>query len=141
MKKHIGDIVYEKADAKGLELVGPLWQKLIKHHRVRSRHFQEHFDRMTWEIRKKELLEKSLNGMMLVDLAKDSKTGEIIGYCVSTINEKEHGEIESIFIEDSYRRGGIGGNFIKRGLNWEGKQSITRKIITVGGGNERKFGF
>ncbi|OGO00484.1 MAG: hypothetical protein A2Y58_00220, partial [Chloroflexi bacterium RBG_13_51_52] len=114
MKKHIGDIVYEKADAKGLELVGPLWQKLIKHHRVRSRHFQEHFDRMTWEIRKKELLEKSLNGMMLVDLAKDSKTGEIIGYCVSTINEKEHGEIESIFIEDSYRRAGIGDNFIKR---------------------------
>ena len=129
MKKKKDNIIY--TDNQKLDLVAPLWQKLIIHHKLRSQYFREHFDMMTWEKRKRELLEKSKNGAMLVDLAKDAKTGAIVGYCVSTINANKHGEIESIFIEEIYRRQDIGDNFIKRALDWFDKHSITRRVIAV----------
>lgn len=123
-------------DAKGLESVGPLWEKLRIHHKVRSLNFAEHFDKMTWEKRKNELLDKCRNGAMRIDLAKDANTGKLIGYCVSTINEKKQGELESILIEEGYRRLGIGGNFMKKALSWMKGQSATRKVVAVAAGNE-----
>ena len=136
MKNSTHKIVYTETDQQGLDLICSLWRKLIEHHKARSRYFQEHFDRMTWEKRKKELLEKSINGAMHIDLAKNSKTGALIGYCVSTINEKKQGEIESIYIEADYRRTGIGGDFMKRALSWMDGQSVDRKVIAVAAGNE-----
>ena len=130
-----------ETDEKGLDLVGPLWEKLKVHHKVRSRYFTEHFDRMTWEKRKSELLDKCRNGAMRIDLAKDENAGKFIGYCVSTINEKKQGEIESIFIEEGYRRFGIGSNFMKKALKWMERQSATRKVVAVAAGNEEAFPF
>jgi ribosomal protein S18 acetylase RimI-like enzyme len=109
-------IEYLEKDETGLDILQPLWEKLKEHHRVRSLHFKEQFDELTWEKRKRELLNKAYNSVMLVHLAKDSDTSRPIGYCVSTISEDKTGEIESIFIEAEYRRSGIGANFMKRAL-------------------------
>ncbi len=134
-------IEYIEKGKKDLDIIAPLWKKLIEHHKARSQYFKAHFNRMTWDARKKELLEKCANGMMRVDLAKDSKVGELIGYCVSTINEKKQGEIESIYIEAEYRRAGIGDKFMKRALSWMDGQTVSRKVIAVAAGNEEVFGF
>jgi GNAT superfamily N-acetyltransferase len=134
-------IEYIETDRHGLDSIGFLWEKLNEHHRVRSLHFIEHFDRMTWDVRKKELLEKSVNGSMRVDIAKDVKTGKYIGYCISTVNAAKMGEIESIFIEKDYRRQGIGDNFMKKALQWMDGLSVTKRIIGVAAGNEEAFPF
>ncbi len=86
-----------------------------------------HFAKMTWEIRKKELLEKSRNGAIRVDLARDKNTGVLVGYCVSTVSEKRQGEIESIYIEEDYRRSGIGDNLMKKALSWMDEHSVTEE--------------
>jgi ribosomal protein S18 acetylase RimI-like enzyme len=134
-------IEYIEKGIKDLDIVGPLWEKLNEHHLVRSRNFRKHFEEMTWDVRKKELLEKCRNGLLRIDLAKDGKAGTFIGYCVSTINEKKVGEIESIFIEADYRRAGIGGNFMKKALNWMAAHSIEHRVIAVAAGNEEAYGF
>ncbi len=123
-------------------MVAPLWKKLKEHHKARAlKVFVEYYNRMTWDLRKKELLEKSRNGAMRIDLAKDKDTGKLVGYCVSTISEKKQGEIESIFIEEGYRRAGIGDNFMKKVLSWMDGQSVNRKVVAVAAGNEEVFGF
>lgn len=75
-----------QADAQDIDTIAPLWLKLLIYHKDRSAYFKEHFSRMTWEKRKKELIDKSRNGAMCIDLAKDKITGKLIGYCVSTIS-------------------------------------------------------
>lgn len=139
--KNTDNIIYITKDQRELDLVTPLWHKLTRHHRERSGRFQALFDRMNWETRKNELLEKCANGMMLVDLAKDGKTGTLIGYCVSTINAEKRGEIESIYIEEEYRRTGIGDNFMRRALDWMAKYAVNRRVVAVAAGNEEALPF
>jgi GNAT superfamily N-acetyltransferase len=128
-------------DQRDLDLVGPLWEKLNEHHRAHSPHHARYFARMTFDLRKKELLEKSSNGTMRIDLAKDGNTEAIVGYCISTVSEKKQGEIESIFIEKDYRLHGIGDNFMKKALAWMDCRAVTKRVIAVVIGNEEAFTF
>jgi ribosomal protein S18 acetylase RimI-like enzyme len=134
-------IEYTETDRQGLDLIVPLWQKLNEHHRLRSPYFPGHYSRMTWEIRKKELIDKSRNGSMRIDLARDGNTEALIGYCVSTISEKRQGEIDSIYIEEGYRRCGIGDNLMKKALKWMDEHSVKGKMLEVASGNEEVFAF
>jgi ribosomal protein S18 acetylase RimI-like enzyme len=134
-------IQYTETDERSLDLIKPLWQKLLQHHRARSRNFTAIFDRVTFEKRKDELLKKSAGGALHVDLARDAETGELAGYCVSSINTAKHAEIESIYVEPEYRRGGIGNTLMKKALKWLDERQVARRILAVAAGNEEVFGF
>ena len=134
-------IEYTETDRQGLDLVGPLWQKLNEHHKLCSRYFSEHYPRMTFDQRKKELLDKSRKGAIRIDLARDADTGELVGYCISTVTAKRQGEIDSIYVEDGYRHSGVGDNLVKRTLDWMKGFPVTRKKVEVIVGNKEAFAF
>jgi len=134
-------IEYEATDGQGLDLIDALWCKLKEHHKILSLHFAEYLARITFDQRKKELLDKSREGALRIDLVRDVDTAEIVGYCVSTISGNKQGEIESIYVESDYRQFGIGDNLMKRALRWMDEQSVTRKTIAVSAGNEEVFTF
>jgi ribosomal protein S18 acetylase RimI-like enzyme len=134
-------IEYSVTDRNDIDLIGPLWEKLNQHHRVRSPHHAAHFARMTFDLRKKVLLEKTGKGTMHIDLAKDTDTGTIVGYCLSTVSKEKEGEIQSIFIEKDYRLHGIGDNFMKKAIEWMDGLAVTKRTIAVAAGNEEVFAF
>jgi ribosomal protein S18 acetylase RimI-like enzyme len=134
-------IVYSETGENDLDLIKPLWGKLNEHHKARSRNFTAHFDRMTFDRRKDELLKKSAGGGLHIDLARDTETDGLIGYCVSSITADKHGEIESIYIEPDYRRSGIGDTLMKKSLKWLKECAVTRRILVVAAGNEEVFAF
>jgi diamine N-acetyltransferase len=135
-------IEYKETNEKGLDLIAPLWRKLRDHHKARALEvFSEHYEKMTFDLRKKQLLEKSRDGAIRIDLARDRNTGALIGYCVSTISEKGQGEIDSIYIEEGYRRCGIGDNLMKKALKWMEEHSVKGKMLEVASGNEEVFTF
>ena len=134
-------IEYTETDQQGLDLIGVLWQKLVEYHKARSQHFSGHYAKITFDLRKKELLEKSRKGPLRIDLARDVNSGELVGYCVSTISGDRQGEIDSIYTEPDYRQSGIGDNLMKRALRWMDDLSVTKKILVVGAGNEEVFAF
>ena len=135
-------ISYIQTGAQDLDLIAALWRKLRLHHKERAPEvFKEYFDKITFDERKRQLREKSKNGALLIDLAKDSANGDLIGCCVSSISKDNVGEIESIFIEEPYRRRHIGDHFMKSALKWMDARGVSRKIIGVGAGNEEVFGF
>lgn len=135
------DIEYTVSDHKDIDVIGPLWEKLNQHHHVRSPHHARHFARMTFDLRKQTLLEKASKGVMRIDIAKDTDTGAIVGYCLSIISEKTEGEIESIYVEKNYRLKGIGDKFIKKAMDWMDSRSVTKRTIAVATGNEEVFTF
>jgi len=135
------NIKYVEKDKSQLDIVHSLWEKIKEHHRARSIHFKEQFDTTTWETRRKQILDKADGGDLLVHLAMDNDTGNFIGYCVTSIDGNNVGEIESIFIESNYRRAGIGNVFMQRAMEWMKSHGVTRKVIAVAVGNEEVFGF
>lgn len=92
-------------------------------------------------MRKKELLDKSINGHLKIDIVKYRDTEETIGYCISSISDKKNGEVDSIYIEEEYRSIGIGAHLIKRALNWMDEKGVKSKKIVVAVGNEELLSF
>ena len=137
----MADIKYTVTDAKDLDIIKPLWKKLIVHHQERVRHFKRLLESIDFDKRKAELLEHSKTGALRIDLAHDADKGKLIGYCVSTVNANKQGEIESICVEPSYRRSGIAGSLMEKALKWMDDMSVEKKVLTVAAGNEEVFAF
>jgi diamine N-acetyltransferase len=140
-------IVYRTTGIHEIELIRPLWEELNEHHRRRASHFREHYERMTFEERRSHFQILQKTGQLRLDLALDTTTGTCVGYCVSSVSAEKSGEVESLFVDESYRSAGIGTALITRGLAWMDSLGVTRKRVSVGNGNDaagefyRKFGF
>jgi ribosomal protein S18 acetylase RimI-like enzyme len=135
------EITYTVTDAENIDIIRPLWKKLIVHHQERVRHFKRLLESIDFEKRKAELLEHAKTGELRIDLAHDAEKGRVVGYCVSTIDNKKQGEIESVCVEPSYRRSGIAGNLMEKALKWMDEMSVEKKILVVAAGNEEVFAF
>jgi hypothetical protein len=70
------EIEYSETNQQGL-LIGTLWQRLIEYHNTRSKHFAERLERLTFNLRKKELLEKTRESALRIELARDVNTGSL----------------------------------------------------------------
>jgi diamine N-acetyltransferase len=134
-------VEYSITGPDGLDLIQPLWEKLRDHHVRMSRNFTRHFAGVTFDLRKKQLLEKSRDGRLQIDLAKDPATGAIVGYCATSINKAKQGEIESIYVEQDYRGAGIGDALMTRALDWLATLAVQKTILAVAEGNESVFAF
>jgi ribosomal protein S18 acetylase RimI-like enzyme len=135
------NIEYTVVGAEKLDIIRPLWEKLIEHHRKRATHFKRLLESIDFEKRKIELLERSKIGHLRIDLAYDAEAGKLVGYCVSTINDKKHGEIESICVDPRLRRSGIASSLMEKALQWMDDMSTERKVLVVAAGNEEVYAF
>jgi ribosomal protein S18 acetylase RimI-like enzyme len=123
-----------------IDFVQPLWEKLNKHHQANSNYFKNRFENLKFEDRKDKFVsDNNLN--VKIDLIKDKYTDLYIGYCISTINKELIGEIDSLFIEEEYRKYGLGDELITRAIAWLDKGQVKTKIITVAEGNENVLDF
>lgn len=120
---------YLEGGVELLDLAGPLWEKLDTHHARVSRHFSSRSSGSGFAERKKGLLEKAVPGKLRVELVKLRDNDRYIGYCISSIDQKQIGEIESIFLEDEFRNQGIGHQLMQKALRYIWKHRIVRFTI------------
>jgi|AGTN01.2.fsa_nt_gi hypothetical protein len=52
-------VKYVELGPESIDLIQPLWEGLNEHHLVRSSNFRGHYEQMTFEARKKDLLKRS----------------------------------------------------------------------------------
>lgn len=123
-----------------LDLVQPLWEKLNKHHEINSSYFSDRFRDFKFEVRKAKFINNN-NLEVKIDLARDTEKNLYIGYCISTINKELVGEIDSLFVEEEYRKYGLGGKFMNGALEWLDSKQAKTKIIGVAEGNENVLEF
>ena len=135
------NINYLEVDKNEIDIIKPLWGKLRDYHQGLSLHFAEEYFEFTFEERRNELLKKSINGSLKIDIVKDDDTKWFVGYCVSSISDELEGEIDSVYIEEQYRSHGIGSYLIKRALYWMNKKGVKSKKIVVAVGNEEQLSF
>ena len=123
-------IEIEKFSLRQVQRIKPLWQKLNTLHYNHSTHFKEHFSSYTFERRIAELSSKEkviiLGGV----------TGEsIVGYCLCS-KDGSTGEIDSLYIEEHYRKSGLGNRLIEMGLAWLESEGADKIIVSIAHGNE-----
>ncbi len=141
------DIKYISGGIELLDSIRTLWEQLIVHHAEISKYFSEDLLERTFPKRKDGLIEKSKQGKLRVDLARSEHHGKYVGYCVSVVNKKNIGEIESIFVEEDFRNSGIGDTLMNKTLKWMKTQQVESKIVKVATGNDHahlfysKYGF
>ena len=133
------NIEYSVTDEEEIDMVAPLWKNLNEHHGRLSQYFAYDYPSRTWEVRKEELLSEAAK--LRVDIANNTDTKELVGYCISSITNDGLGEIDSIFVEADYRRFGIANHLISSALNWMEGLSITRIIVQILVGNEEVHPF
>lgn len=141
------NIHYIDGNEELLPYMKPLWEKTKDYHSEISTHFSEKFSSLNFESKKQILTEKTIDGRIKIILAKDKDTNIFIGYCVAIIDNKNIGEIESIFVKQDYRRNGIARNLMNKALRWMDENSVKGKKLLVAVGNEdvlkfyKSFGF
>ena len=141
LKADLSKISFLSGDQTKLDDVRELWERLNKHHHQKSTHFKPYYEAMTFPKRKLSLVAKAAKGEMLVELAIDTEKNVKVGYCITSIDSDRTGEVESIYVLESYRGMGIGDRFMKSALTWMQEKQAAKKIVIVGAGNEQAFGF
>ncbi len=134
-------IEYRTTDAKDLELIRPLWEKLNEHHRHVATMFRSYYERTTFNDRKANFEKIAAAGSLRLDLAFDPEVGRYVGYCISSLSQEKTGQIESIFVERVYRSLGIGSALVARALAWLDANGSVRNRVFVATGNERAWDF
>ena len=130
----------KRLDIEEMDLIQALWEKLNHIHFDLSQDFKNRYKQMSWEKRKATLIDKSEE--LMIDTVRDDQDS-IIGYCISSIERKNHktGEIESVYIEESHRNAGLGKLLINNAIGWLISKETTEQKLVVGVGNEKVLGF
>ena len=133
-------IKYVHGDGGMLDEIKVLWETLNRHHLSVSPYFKDYYLTLTFEERKRAILQRASGGEVRVDLALDA-SGELVGYCVSSIDRWLTGEIDSIFVTAKYRGQDIGRALMEKALTWLNGKGAKKKIVSVAVGNEQAYGF
>jgi ribosomal protein S18 acetylase RimI-like enzyme len=134
------EVHYSYGGSERLDEIGPLWERLNALHVTLCPQFADRFAPGTFADRKKGLLTKARRADLRVDTAR-TPDGNLVGYCVSTVDEDRAGEIESIFVEEASRSSGIGTCLMKRATVWMDAQGAEHLRVVVVAGNERAHAF
>lgn len=138
---------YHTTDAAGFAAVQPLWEQQRAYHAALPWHFAEDMRRAQFEQRKQEMLNKAAPGKLLVELVSAGADAKAIAYCISTVTAEGVGEIDSLFVEEAFRGGGIGSELIRRSLAWFDRDGATKRTVAVAHANKEalalyeRFGF
>ncbi|MBP2028584.1 ribosomal protein S18 acetylase RimI-like enzyme [Acetoanaerobium pronyense] len=123
-----------------LEFVKPMWNKLNNYHKDNSINFKSHFESLSFEIKLKKF-EAYSNLEIMVILVKNLSKDTYLGYSISTVTKDKVGEIDSIYVDQDYRKYGIGKRLMNESIAWLNLKNVNKKILYVAKGNENVFDF
>lgn len=138
-------ISYSVIDIIDIKKIEPMWKKLINYLETQSVENKEEFHNKRFEDRMAPVLRKIESGKYRLLIVSDSNLD--IGYCLSTITVDGVGEVDSIYVDNDYRKKGIGEYLMEDALQFFDRNNTRKDILSVSEGNEdvmkfyRKFGY
>ena len=134
------DIEYSEISSDEISLIENLWIKLNRLHSETSPFFAEEYAQKNFSDRKDELLKKGEEGILKIMIAKDKETRVIAGYCICSVIQ-DRGEIDSIFVEEAWRKHNIGNEFLEKADEFFRLKAVKKQILSVYAGNEKIIPF
>jgi len=131
--------IFIQIDKSQISIIKPLWEKLNILHLNNSHYFKEYYSNLTFE-KRCEKFNKLDNCNVFIEIIKNEINSIPIGYCVST-KGKSVGEIDSLFIEEEYRKYGYGQKLVENSLKWFKENNCNKIMVAVAEGHESVFRF
>ena len=128
----------ETITSKEIDRFAHLWCKLNAFHQELDELFGRPNHCSIWEERRTQLQEKA-QGENLIQIVRIGK--ETVGYCFTYTDEKNRGEIESLYVLPEYRGEGYGKKLVKNALNWLDDVNCKDIEISVHPGNTNAISF
>lgn len=135
--------ITKQIDKNSIWIIKPLWEKLNQIHLNESPYFKEHYKNFTFEKRCSKFFTIDENNIRIEVVFDDTQP---VGYCIGTI-EGTKGEIDSVFVDESYRNKKLGTKLIEDCVEWLQKSGCVTIGVNVAEGHESviafymKFGF
>ena len=119
---------YHTFEKAGLDLIETIWNKNKEYHKDHSEYFK--IKNGTEQFSKRKVVLESLEDLRVIVVENENVQ---IGFCIASY-DNERGTIESLYIEEEYRRQGIGTRLIKEQLKWFEEKGCKRiKVSTIYG--------
>lgn len=139
------DVITKQIALEEIELLRKPLDKLHEYHNSKSKYFSGSYPRLMFEDRIEEYRKNAKSGEYRIELMTDPETNNIIGFCIA-YSKKTSGKIEVLFIDEKYRRNGLGVILMSNAMEWFGENHINNIELTVVYGNEavsfyQKLGF
>ena len=128
-------IDYRRINLDEAEAIRHLWLQLNELHQSNSVHHKNHFARFTFEERLQQLAAAETATIFVASCGSAA-----VGYCICSLRGSS-GEIDSLFVENSHRGKGIGGQLLNTALQWLKKQRAANISVAVAHGNESALPF
>jgi ribosomal protein S18 acetylase RimI-like enzyme len=112
-----------------------LWEELNSLHERVSNNFKQNFSNFSFEKRINAFKDRY---SFVVFVAKENNY--LIGYCIASVKGSD-GEIDSIFIDASHRRMGMGEKLMASAVAWLNERNVDNIHVYIAKGNESVLGF
>ena len=141
MSDALSTFAYRVLAEDGFDATRPLWEKLRAHHSPLLAGFRGTTPPFNFAPRKQELIAKAAAGKIRIELVSIAPGALDIAYCISTVSADGRGEIDSMFVEESFRGRGIGTELVRHALAWLENAGASSKLVTVAHANEQALAF
>jgi len=132
-------VLYKTLPVSRLNEIKPLWEALNHVHWDDSVYFRDHYASFTFE--KRAARWKTLSDESILIVVAETEEKKLIGYCVSTIDDANEGEIDSLFVDPNFRGQHIGHELVLKSLNWLYDNQCKPIRLAVSFGHESVVGF
>ena len=138
-------IIVKQIPIEKMEILRESLDKLHKYHNSKLEYFSGDYPRITFEERVEVYRKNAKLGKYRIELLIDAETNNIIGFCIAYI-KRIYGKVEVLFVDEKYRRNGLGVKLMSSAMEWFGENHINDIELTVVYGNEavsfyQKLGF
>jgi diamine N-acetyltransferase len=132
-------VSYKTISISQLNEIKPLWEGLNQVHWDDSVYFRNHYANFTFE--KRSARWKTLTDENILIEVAETDEKKLIGYCISTINDANEGEIDSLYVESEFRGPQIGRELMLKSLAWLNSNKCKPIRLAVSFGHENVIGF
>jgi len=132
-------VEYKRLTKSNLGKIKLLWEELNQIHFDDSVYFKEHYNTFSFEKRSEVWLKLPENNFHL--LVAETEDSNPVGYCVSTFDSTMKGEIDSLFVNSTFRQQGIGKTLMEKSMNWLLENQCNPIRLSVSYGHENVLAF
>ena len=122
---------------KDIGRIRRLWEELNRINEAESTCFGDFHSGLTFESRTEALSETPDDQFRIFCFGSEE---EVVGYCIASVR-RHIGDIESLFVSEETRNGGIGSELLRKSKNWLRSKGCSKIILSVAFGHESVFPF
>jgi len=120
-------IVYQALGQDEIGRIRPLWDRLRLLTREMTTHFKQYYEELAFDVRMAKLARPGTRSR--VEVARDGRDGPIMGYAIGSISADGVGEIDSFYVDERFRRRGIGARLLERITAWLNEQGVEQIVV------------